>query len=138
MAGSIQLTVDGGYIIAGYSGSDSVWLTKTDINGNEIWNQTFTGPFFNVAKSVQQINEGGYILFGTVNSGYSTSWLIKTDANGNEIWNRTFIMGNSVMQTKDEGYIIAGKGLIKIDRNGNEIWSNNLDWFRGQFSSTNQ
>ena len=45
--------------------------------------------------------------------GNSDVYLIKTDANGNESWSLTFDgsssdWGNSIQQTSDGGYIVAG------------------------------
>ena len=127
----VQLTTDGGYIIAGYigyggGGKDS-WLIKTDANGNEQWNKTFGSP--DQFQYVQQTTDGGYIMVGG-------SWLIKTDSGGNEHWRKAIDGGGySVHQTSDGGYVIAAGFsmtvgsqsytdalLIKADSNGNESW----------------
>jgi predicted secreted protein len=140
---SVQQTTDGGYIITGYtysfgSGSADVWLIKIDSQAQEEWNQTFGGSENDRSHSVQQTTDGGYIITGYTNSNgnnYSVL-LIKTDSNGNEEWNKTFSTigddyGYSVQQTDDGGYIITGKTssfgeeiwLIKTDSNGNEEWT---------------
>ena len=142
---SVQQTTDGGYIIAGSTGSTlnfDVYLIKTDGNGIEQWTKTFGGNGDDHGNSVQQTTDGGYIITGETNSfgngGYDI-YLIKTDGNGIEQWTKTFggLLDDysfSVQQTTDGGYVITGFTnsfgnsdwdvyLIKTDGNGIEQWS---------------
>ena len=91
-------TSDGGYILIGITGlykneEHSIWLIRTDPNGNHIWNRTFDGGRNGVISSIQQTGDGGYILAGVTElyeSGDYDAFLVKTDENGNQQWNKTF------------------------------------------------
>jgi hypothetical protein len=139
----VQQTADGGYIVAGmgyssYYGDGDVYLVKTDVNGNQIWQQTFGGNLRDYAKSVQQTSDGGYILAGDANGGAGDALLIKTDSLGNLIWQQTFgwpsitDQGYCAQQTNNGGYIlfarclVGGLGdvwLIKTDASGIQTWA---------------
>jgi hypothetical protein len=113
---SVQQTSDGGYIIAGSTGSfgaggGDAYVIKTTASGDTIWTRTYGGTANDGAGAVQQTTDGGYIIVGTVNSfgvGKADVYLIKTDAQGDTLWTRTFggpddDGGSSVQQTTDGG-----------------------------------
>jgi hypothetical protein len=145
---SVQQTTDGGYIIAGYTdsfgaGSNDAYLVKTDAGGNLSWQKTFGGSGNEQANSVRQTSDGGYIFAGSTDSygaGVADMYIVKTDAGGNLSWSKTFggvlnDTANSVQQTSDGGYIIAGTEqlypppnstymcLVKTDASGNCVWT---------------
>ena len=74
-ARAVQQTTDGGYILAGSTelggATDPVdfLLVKTDSNGSKEWDKTFGGYGSDLADSVQQTTDGGFIL-----AGYTTSY----------------------------------------------------------------
>jgi hypothetical protein len=118
---SVQQTSDGGYIITGvtfYLGDypHDVYLIKTDASGDILWTKTYGGIDDDYGRSVQQTSDGGYIIAGWVwsfDSGIANVYLIKTDASGDTLWTRLYggtdwDDGQSVQQTSDGGYIIAG------------------------------
>ena len=158
---SVEQTIDGGYIITGYTeigspgyGNFDVWLIKTDSFGNVEWDETFGGSGDDRGYSGQQTADGGYIIAGYTDSygaGDSDVWLIKTDVQGNSLWEKTYggtkgEKGSFVQITSDGGYIITGARdsyapgdttcdgwLIKTDSLGNEEWSSTFgdtysDW----------
>jgi hypothetical protein len=144
---AIQQTLDGGYIIGGNTnsfgaGNYDAYLIKTNENGDTLWTKTFGGAGVDYSTSVQQTSDSGYIISGITNSfgaGDYDAYLIKTDANGNSVWSKTFggtnaDYGNSVHQTTDGGYILAGFTaatgagnydvyLIKTNANGDSLWT---------------
>ena len=91
---SVQQTLDGGYIVAGFSddfeGDDQdVFLVKTNSQGDIVWTRTFGDIDDDQAYSVQQTNDGGYIVTGYKGDDINGSvYLIKTDVNGNTNWAR--------------------------------------------------
>jgi hypothetical protein len=132
-ASAIQLTGDGGYIIAGgtssndgdvtgYHGGGDVWLVKTDSTGNIQWQKCLGGSGDDYANSLNKTNDGGYILAGrsssndgdaTGNHGSNDYWLIKTDSAGNIQWQKSLggsgsEGAHSCQQTADGGYVITG------------------------------
>jgi hypothetical protein len=139
---SVQQTSDGGYIVAGGTwsfgaGNEDFFLIKTDANGNRIWARTYGGFGDDLATSVQQTSDGGYIVAGwtlSFGAGGGDIFLMKTDASGNLQWAKTFGGMNddgatSVQQTSDGEYIVAGRTwsfsaglydifLVKTDANG--------------------
>ncbi|MGM0771693.1 MAG: Ig domain-containing protein [Halobacteriota archaeon] len=111
----------------------------------EDWNVTFDGGNDDVATSVQQTSDNGYIVAGYTNNSVSNDmWLVKTDEKGLEIWNVTFECGvsenaieieYSVQQISD-GYIVAGTTktvgdkdmwLVKVNDTGSELWNVTFD-----------
>ncbi|MCF7811910.1 fibronectin type III domain-containing protein [bacterium] len=117
----VRQTGDGGYIIVGNtksfgSGDSDIWLIKTDIEGNEIWNRTYGGAYLDYGCDVRCTGDGGYIIAGYTASfgeGDYDAWLIKVDGSGGEVWNQTYggtgrDKGNGVVKSPYGGYIIVG------------------------------
>ncbi len=85
---SVQQTSDGGYVVAGWTGSfengDQVYLIKTNASGDTLWTQDYGGANGDYSYSVQQTSDAGYIVAGRTAS-FGNQYqvhLIKTDANG--------------------------------------------------------
>jgi hypothetical protein len=157
-ARSIDNTLDGGFIIAGYTysygaGKSDVFLIKADQFGNVIWEKTYGSNNSDYGNSVIQTSDGGYIITGSTNNDYSNKnkdlLLIKTDSEGTIDWIKTFggskdDEGFSVYETIDNGFIITGYSknestnikeiyLIKTDYDGNSEW---IKSYRGSYGTS--
>jgi hypothetical protein len=106
------------------------------------WNETYGGADSDMARSVVQTADGGYVIVGytwSFGAGNVDAWMVKTDVSGNILWNETFggtaaDYAYSVEQTSDGGYAIAGNTnsfgagsndfwLVKTDSVGNMQWN---------------
>jgi hypothetical protein len=103
------------------------------------------GPANEAGKSLIQTSDGGYAIAGTTTSfgagGYDV-YVVKLDANVNLQWTKTIggesdDWGNSLIQTSDGGYAVAGVTksfgagekdvyLVKLDANGNLQWTKTI------------
>jgi len=121
-AESIQQVADGGYIVAGGTASlgdiaGDVYVLKLDASGELLWQKTYGGVNWDVAHSIQQTTDGGYIVAGTTQSFGAGSWdvyVLKLDANGDATWSNTYggtdiDEAYAIQQTADGGYIVSGR-----------------------------
>jgi len=130
---SIKETSDGGYIVTGFSysndgdvsgnhGDADYWIVKLNPAGAISWQKSFGGKATDEANSIRQTRDGGYIIAGasasndgdvTGNHGDTDYWIVKLATDGNLKWEKSlggskYDAGQSVLQTNDGGYIIAG------------------------------
>jgi len=120
-AKSIRQTADGGYIVAGYTNSTDgdvtgyhinfppsgmipadFWIVKLDSSGNMKWQKCLGGGGEDIAKSIQQISDGSYIIAGYSHSNdgdvsghhgatltSSDLWVVKIDSLSNLQWQKS-------------------------------------------------
>lgn len=149
---SIQLTLDGGYIVAGTTssnngdtignhGGNDFWVIKLTSLGNILWQKVLGGTNEDGAYSIQPTLDGGYILAGstlstngdiTGNHGGMDAWIVKLDALGALVWQKALGgTGNeqavSILTTPDGGYIVAGsatstQGDVSGNHGGTDAW----------------
>ncbi len=130
---SMQLTSDGGLILAGFTisnngdvsgnhGAADGWIVKLDSNGAVQWQKVLGGSLEDKAQSIRQTNDGGYIVAGYTasndgdvsdNHGGNDFWVLKLNSVGTLEWEKT--LGGtwndeaySVRQTTDGGYVVGG------------------------------
>ncbi len=121
-----------GYImIGGYSStgiSNARYIAQLDQNGELIWIKNFVeGSEWNViedGKFVTETNDGNLIVAvgGIVNSAAKEIHLFKLDQNGNELWHReyendTIKLIRHIVQTEDNGFVLAGYLQLKTPQN---------------------
>jgi hypothetical protein len=142
---SVKRTSDGGYIVAGRTGSygsgnADIFLMKLDGSGNVVWAKAYgsSGPDFGY--DVQITSDGGFVVVGYyTSSGDTNAIIVKTNSSGDVQWYRVFGGTQmdafySVDQTSDGGFIATGRTnsfgsgsadvlLARLDSSGTLQWS---------------
>ena len=108
-ASGITNTNDGNYIIVGdtrsndinvskNNGAADLWVIKISPLGELIWEKTFGGNSFDVARSITKTQDNGYLISGSSrssngdvsnNNGQNDAWILKIDADANLQWQKT-------------------------------------------------
>ncbi len=140
---SLQVLNDGGFIIAGVtdtSGNQDFagLLIRANAEGDTVWTKRLSGVGNRTFLASCRTRDGGYAMTGYGFFGPSQGndvLLVRTDSAGNLIWEKnygggSFDRGNSIQQSADGGFIIAGETesynpgqtngfIIKTDASGN-------------------
>lgn len=156
-ATSIQQTTDSGYIVAGLTDSNNgdvsgnhggfdYWIVRLSITGIIQWQKCFGGLGNEIAHSVQQTNDYGFIIAGssfsndsdvTGNHGNNDYWIVKLDSTSAIQWQKSLGGTNdesaySIQQTTNSGYIVVGQsnsfdGDVTGNHGGYDFWLVNLN-----------
>lgn len=129
----IKLTADDGYILSGWTttnttGLEDAYIIKIDSIGNVLWEQQFGLNYSDLFYSVDFTADGGYIFGGaTFSYGLHSRdlYLVKTNSIGQMQWYKTYgtpneDFGQVVISTNDGGYAFCGniETHFLIDKQG--------------------
>ncbi|OHB94405.1 MAG: hypothetical protein A3E19_06535 [Planctomycetes bacterium RIFCSPHIGHO2_12_FULL_52_36] len=143
---SVHETNDGGYVVAGRrtmslgAGGEKIpdiWVLKLRPNGTVDWQKTYGKEGgWEVAGSIHETRDGGYIMAGETGNAHTGTgtlsisgikvWVLKLSPDGTVDWQKTYGGGNldradSIRETSDGGYIVAGNTSSFGDRYG-DFW----------------
>lgn len=143
----IQQTTDGGYIAAGYTntngplGGNDYQIVKLTSSGVIQWQKYYGGTSTDMAQSIQQTTDGGYIVAGrsdssntdvTNNNGIDDFWVLKLNSLGALEWQKSlggafYDQAFSVQQTTDGGFVACGytnsiNGLVTGNHGDVDYW----------------
>ncbi|RKR09651.1 putative secreted protein (Por secretion system target) [Flavobacterium sp. 90] len=135
---SMEQTIDGGYILGGYSNSPEsgdktealkgigdYWILKIDNIGAIEWQNSYGGNGDNQLYVIHQTLDGGYIAGGNSNSTSPLTslggivsngtdyWVLKLDEKGAVVWSKTYDFGKtdiltSLIENTDGTYLVGG------------------------------
>ncbi len=157
---SIKQTAEGGYITTGTSrysatgngsigstarpitggGNDDIWIVKMNSTGDIEWQKLYGGSGADIAYSIKQTADGGYLIAGYAGStstdgtlsgltkpGNFDYWIMKLNNTGEIVWQKLYGGSNSDQATSydiledTEGYVFAGQSTsVNGDATGNK------------------
>jgi hypothetical protein len=135
IATSIAQTLDGGYIVTGYSGSvdgdvsgnhglDDYWVVKIDSSGLLQWEKSFGGSGDDRCENIICLPDSNYAMCGfsssnngdvSGNHGDYDFWFVKINGSGDILWQKTYGGSNEdsniteVLYLEDQGFLITGR-----------------------------
>lgn len=138
-ARGIIATNDGNFIIVGdtrssdenvstNNGAADLWIIKMSAEGVLLWETSFGGTSFDVARSISKTQDGGFLLSGSSrssdlgvlkNQGQNDAWILKVDANGNLIW-QTTIGGSEIDFAYDAVQLNNGEVIAVGESNSSD------------------
>ena len=141
---TVAQTLDGGYILGGYSvsgisgiktennhaSSIDIWIIKLDATGNIVWQNTIGGNSSDYLGSIENTSDGGYIVgaysYSDISGdktenhvGDADYWILKLNAAGNIVWQNT-IGGTSAdycfraQEISGGGFIVSGSSASPV------------------------
>jgi hypothetical protein len=135
IATSVCQTYDHGYAICGTLAQMAMFVIRTNGSGEELWQKTFDDPSSEneSAECIIETYDSSLVICGHRNDSLV---LLKLSQNGDSIWMKYYnekpSAGNSIKQTDDHGFIIAGWVrkeenskdvlLLKTNEDGNVSW----------------
>lgn len=144
-ARSVRQTTDGGYVIAGSTGSfgngsSDIYVLHTDALGEPDWSRVYGGLGVDNGVACRELQDG-YIIAGTTSSGSNGSYdmlVIRTDLQGVPIWERNY--GTSAwdlcnsLEVLSDGFVLGGISygggmqngaafIVRTDLNGDTLWT---------------
>jgi hypothetical protein len=159
---SMVLSNDGGIVVCGGSksfgnGVEDIYVVKTDLDGNLLWEKTYGSHYYDIGKKIIQTQDGGYLVCGSSTNSSSVllnAIFVRIDADGNEIWTKYFndtddIWCMSVAEVPGDGYVSCGTirkpgtdyygvYLLKLDMDGNEEWTQEFGVAENKLNSGNE
>lgn len=133
-------TADGNYLAVGLSDSETqfeqVYIVKFNDSGDTLWTRTYGDSLKEIAYSVLQTDDEGFIISALTSSkgaGEEDIWILRTDGKGDTLWTRTYgtpgnDAGYAICRTSDSAYAVTGimdfsdLVVLKIDNSGEPLW----------------
>jgi hypothetical protein len=131
---SIKQTIDGGYIILGYTGSfngdvsgnhggPDAWIVKLNSSGNMTWQKCLGGSYFDYGIGIQQLSNGAYIVAGTSSSN---DWDVNGNHGNTDLWIMKLYNGNCINSVTANGpvtFCSGGSVTLTANSGTDYLWS---------------
>lgn len=133
-ARGIVKSEDGNYLVVGdtrssdgnitnQKGAADVWVIKINESGNLLWQKSYGGSSFDVARSISKTKNNQFIIAGSsrssdidvkINQGQNDVWMLKIDNNGQLLWQKSvggteIDFGYDAVELKNGNIVVVGE-----------------------------
>lgn len=141
----VRQTADGGYILAGSTGSfgggsGDIYVLRLDAFGEPLWSRTYGGIGVENGVACEELSNG-FIIAGTTSQGANGSYdmlLVRTDGQGLPLWERNYGTSDwdlcNAMEVLPDGFLLGGitygaghfnggAYVVRTNLDGDTLWS---------------
>lgn len=149
---SVKITLDGGSVIigttgsntgdvTGYHGNGDLWAIRLSSSGDKVWEKTYGGNLTEEGGDIITTPDGGYMMVGysmsidgdvTGNHGGGDLWMIRIDQSGKILWQKCLggskrDSGSSIIHSSDGNYVMCGNsyssdGDVTGNHGSSDVW----------------
>lgn len=139
----------GGYMLIGTTSSfgqgvASMYVIRTDAEGNELWSRAFGGTSLDGGSSLVQVDDFHVMLLGFTESfgaGYRDQWLLSVSVDGDSLWSVTYggadyEESQGLHRASDGSFLLCGHSAsvipihamhgLRIEANGQIRWEHHF------------
>ncbi|MFX0039266.1 MAG: hypothetical protein ACFFCY_11815 [Promethearchaeota archaeon] len=110
-------------------GLNDAWVIRTDLAGNQLWNQSFGGNSEDGGSQILEMPDDGFAVVGSTHSfdiGGGDLWLLRMDQNGTLLWNHTigdpYGNGGATFVYEDNNTYICAGSTIRVGVPFQDMW----------------
>ncbi|MBC8384566.1 MAG: PKD domain-containing protein, partial [Candidatus Cloacimonetes bacterium] len=144
----------GDFLLVGSSDDENVFVIKTDIDGDVIWQNSYDSETMDSPNYIKQASHDEFLIIGNYwdeVTENTTIFLLNIDTSGNLVWRQDYENVNSLYSNEfvinEDGTITIGGYitydnyvsdliLIKTDSQGETLWTETYDIFEVDYCSS--
>lgn len=135
----LTLGINSGEGVTNYHGSADIWIIRTDLQHNIIWERCYGGSDTDNPRKIVPITDSTFYIFGSTWSldgdvhsgtyGFNDVWVIKINGQGDILWEQTY--GSPYYEEPTDLVVTPDGGFVFTNRVGSD--GGDISQYFGQY-----